>query len=437
MTELSDIPEEVLRIIFRKLDGTTLFRMGQVCKYWYRIVYELTQDVSMWCSFCLYEIPTPALEQMTGLVDVDNLLECDSRMRDKILSVRLPWQYWREVYIAYCRSRCLRQWHCLRRTVKQSKFRGKPTCVKFHGNLLLTGHENGSVICWENAGMKHQTNSLLHRHRSAVTALAVLDFSNLKNGKTTSFTIISGSDDRELLYTTYRSEHRMTRCLSHSTIVTSISSWGSNFVTGNQDTILHGQWVFTLTPDFNIVRRFHLLGHGSSNITATCLWKNKVASGDDEGNIYIWELTETHKRYLLPFNVLSSSGPVQQIILCGDRLLCLSGKHTLSVYSNDKCCVEKNIFHDLTRTPEYISLWGPILAVGVKAGIVYIYRLETDKDWINIDLTAPLYILHSGQEHVLSLDITDSGLGPSLAFATDNNTIHLAHWLPQHSKRVR
>lgn len=137
MTELSAIPEEVLRIIFRKLDGTTLFRMGQVCKYWNRIVYELSQDVSMWCSFCLYEIPTPALEQMTGLVDVDNLLECDSRMRDRILSVRLPWQYWREVYIAYCRSRCLRQWHCLRRTVRQSKFRGKPTCVKFHGKLFI------------------------------------------------------------------------------------------------------------------------------------------------------------------------------------------------------------------------------------------------------------------------------------------------------------
>ncbi|GAB1607280.1 uncharacterized protein LOC115213953 [Argonauta hians] len=435
MTELNAIPEEVLRIIFRKLDGSTLFRMGQVCKYWYRIVDELTQDVSIWCSFCLYEISTSTLEQMTGLVDVDNLLECDSRTRDQILSVRLPWQYWREVYIAYCRSRCLRQWHCLRRTVKQSKFRGKPTCVKFHGNLLLTGHENGSVICWENAGMKHQTCSMLHQHRSAVTALGVLDFSNLKNGKILAFTVISSSDDRQLLYTTYRSEHRITRCLSHSTTITTISSWGTKLVTGNQDTILHGQWVFTLTSDYNIVRQFHLLGHGTSNTTSTCLWKNKVASGDDEGNVYIWELIDTHKRYLLPWSILKTSGPVQQIILCGERLLCLTGKHTLFIFHKEKCCVEKNIFLDLIRTPECISLWGSILAIGVKSGIVYIYHVESDQDWMDIDLAAPVYILHSGQEHVLSLDITDSGLGPSLAFATDNNAIHLAHWLSQHSNR--
>lgn len=59
------------------------------------------------------------------------------------------------------------------------------------------------------------------------------------------------------------------------------------------------------------------------------------------------------------------------------------------------------------------------------------YHLENDAEWQNINVSKPLQMLHSGQEHVIDVDITDSGLGLSITFSTDDNSVHLAHWLPR------
>ena len=172
MTEITDLPEEVLRIIFKKLDGKTLFRVACVCKFWHRIVHELKRNVKMWFTFCLTEIPMPLLAEMTGLVDVNNLLlagftatEAEKKEQKtstrnvsspesnnensmlspleqkkvSVVSTRLPWQFWREVYLAYRRSSLISRWPCLRRTVftQNLDYYGKTTCVKFHGKSII------------------------------------------------------------------------------------------------------------------------------------------------------------------------------------------------------------------------------------------------------------------------------------------------------------
>lgn len=461
MTEITDLPEEVLRIIFNKLDGNTLFRMARVCKFWHRIVHELKRNMNMWSTFCVTEIPMPLLAEMTGLVDVNNLLavgfssskqyenqktstsnEFTGSKNENIISVfeenqtnvissRLPWQFWREVYFAYRRSRLISHWPCLRRSVTQNPDYGKTTCVKFHGNLLLTGHENGAVLCWANAGTKTQTCTTLHRHRSTVTALTVVDKSNLKNGKSPVFTVISGSEDRDLRFTTYEFKPLKSACYNHSTAITSISSWGQYFVTGSHDTILCGQWVFHLSSNLKWERCHHLLGHSCSYVRSTAIWGNKVVTGDDDGNVYIWELIETNKRYLLPLVIHTLPGPVQQTLICGDRILCLANKDVLAVSLNGEKFYKFSVYNELFRNPECLGAWGPILAIGLKSGIVAVYHLENDAEWQNINVSKPLQMLHSGQEHVIDVDITDSGLGLSITFSTDDNSVHLAHWLPR------
>ncbi|CAE1306494.1 unnamed protein product [Acanthosepion pharaonis] len=307
---------------------------------------------------------------------------------------------------------------------------GKTTCVKFHGNLLLTGHENGAVLCWANAGTKTQTCTTLHRHRSTVTALTVVDKSNLKNGKSPVFTVISGSEDRDLRFTTYEFKPLKSACYNHSTAITSISSWGQYFVTGSHDTILCGQWVFHLSSNLKWERCHHLLGHSCSYVRSTAIWGNKVVTGDDDGNVYIWELIETNKRYLLPLVIHTLPGPVQQTLICGDRILCLANKDVLAVSLNGEKFYKFSVYNELFRNPECLGAWGPILAIGLKSGIVAVYHFENDAEWQNINVSKPLQMLHSGQEHVIDVDITDSGLGLSITFSTDDNSVHLAHWLP-------
>lgn len=469
MAEITKLPEEVLRIIFKKLDGKSLFRVARVCKFWHRIVYELRLNVKMWSTFCLTEIPMPLLADMTGLVDIndrflilagfttkkdigDPKIET-SRTRtqspgnengmfsllddntinikmDSLVSSRLPWQFWREVYLAYRRTVLISRWPCLRRTVTESSRYGKTTCVKFHGNFLLTGHENGAVFCWVNAGTKLQTYTFLHMHLSTVTALTVIDDSNLKNGKSNIFTVISGSDDRDLHVTMYQSKPLRSACYNQSTAITSISSWGQYFVTGSQESIVHGQWVFHLSSYLKLERHYHLLGHSCSYVRCTAIWENKVVTGDNDGNIYIWELTRTDKPYLLPLVTHTLPGPIQQTLICGDRIVCLANKDILAVSLNGREFYKFSVYSDLYRTPECIKVWGPILAIGLKSGIVAVYHLATDVEWQNIDISKPLQMLHSGQEHIIDISIIDSGLGLSIAFSTDDNSIHLAHWLP-------
>ncbi|KAJ8298160.1 hypothetical protein KUTeg_024691 [Tegillarca granosa] len=380
---MEQLPKEMLAFILSKLDGISLVKAQRVCKLWYDIIHSFERHFYIWLLTCLKEIPLNNIVELTEIWDLLLLREVNLLSECK----RLPWTYWRDIYAEYNRCELIRTREHYLTELCYYQQSGQVTSLALRDPKLyisdyqlLSGHEDGSVLCWNNIDDCPEC-SLLHKHHRVITDICVTTsgktVEDLMSGENDSIVITSSQDTKVIInnMTTGQS----TSVSHYSKQVNTVSCFGLLFLAGGNGNILLGQpvWEITLEKnyrDLHIEKAYKLYGHESSVITSVAVWQNRiritqVLAGDDIGYLYSWKLNtdnenKSHDHQLVMANLGST---IKQILFRGELIICLTADGIIHVSTNSKDFKTYNVYSSLQKIPECIAVRGPLFVIGTKA----------------------------------------------------------------------
>ncbi|XP_033743259.1 uncharacterized protein LOC117329424 [Pecten maximus] len=426
------LAKEIHVLILSKLDGLSLARVQKVCRLWYDIVDDFEKYFHVWLRCCLTEISTCDIVEISGLLEID---ESDDLLATADNLKKLPTIFWREVYAEYHRNNFIKNKRKKVKKIEYPKCYGMITALKLKDNVLLSGHEDGRVISWENIDVCIK-NTTLHQHQRMVTDLAVtragLTVNHLLLGINDMF-VISTSKDSSLILNDMTTE-QSTKISYFSKQVNSVSCSGLTFVAAANCSFLQGHPVWDIDYRRELKAKLRcrqdLAGQESTNILAVALHRNKVLASDDIGNLFLYKGTDQNRncKQDRPVILCVFGAAVKTILFRDDKAVCLTDDGMLCVSLDLKEFKQHNVYEAINVIPECIAWRVNILVIGAKSGKVFLYLVKEDKDLFNIDLSRPVAVYDTDSEHVNSVAIGDDGNGPVLAIATEHNFITLVRW---------
>ncbi|XP_064609034.1 uncharacterized protein LOC135473131 [Liolophura sinensis] len=391
-----DIPVELQAFVLTKLDGASLARAKRVCSLWKEAVSKLEVYGNIWMGCCLKEMAPEILCQLSGIHDLWEVTKVlDQRLSE--MARTLPWTFWRDLYAkfyrtTYIKSCCSWQFKPLVLAPPNNQV---ATCLKLWGNMLLLGYKNGYVSVCEDVEKAVPEFSPLHHHGRQVTGLALVTASHKDGGPV--LVSVSGGHDIQVT-----GLDRDTQCQLnyHSKAVYCASSWKDSFVTGAGDSILHGQPVWRIEAPMSVQRHIVVHEHLSERPPVQPMWANQVASGDDKGNVLLWNLHYPDE----PTHLGCFNSKIRWIELRGKLLLWLTASGILYISTNCKSYRKLDVFGSIHRKPETMALRGPVFAVGTIAGFVHLYHVSSLRDWEELELGQADSVIKFDAEHVNALD---------------------------------
>lgn len=126
----SNFPNEVQENIFRHMDAENLMRAKKVCRRWNEIILNMEQRGSLWLEYCLREIPSYTLTDITKLQELS--VACRGNIYHHVLS-KLGWIFWKEIFKEYIRTRRIKLDLYVITNVRYSPHCGQVTALTFNG----------------------------------------------------------------------------------------------------------------------------------------------------------------------------------------------------------------------------------------------------------------------------------------------------------------
>lgn len=437
------IPQEIQAFILSKLDGKSAANAKKVNRLWNEIITGLETSLHFWLRCCLKELSPYILVELTRLLQLSagrksTLVELSNDWNNSLES-KLPWMFWQEVYAEYCRSKYICRGKMTKVEFHFFPLDGEVSCLHEHDNIIYSGHKSGAVICWTNNDGQ-LTSEVLYRHHRRVTCITGLDMvrttADILNGEQ-SHRIVSCSRDATLMV--FDTETEQLSTIKHYTNqVNCVRCWGRHFVAAANRSMIQGQplWKYDSQSDPSVSIEITLFSQSASNITAVAFWEDTILSGDELGNVFQWtrfaespvKPRGTNQEEMTHLTNLNS--PIKELFLLSDRVVCFTGDGKLHICKSrsesEAEFVVHNIFSATLATPEYVTIRGSILAIGCRAGSVFLYHMPSDSAWDNLDLTKPDHTICTGHEHVNGIIIGDDGAGPFVVIATER---HMITWV--------
>ncbi|XP_069130323.1 uncharacterized protein [Argopecten irradians] len=433
-TNIMILAKEIHVLILSKLDGLSLARVQKVCRLWYDIVDDFEKYFHVWLRCCLTEISTYDLAEITGLLEID---ESEDLVVTADNLKKLPTIFWREVYAEYHRNDFIKNKTKKVNKIQYPKCYGMVTAIKLKDNILISGHEDGRVISWEDIDVCIR-NKTCHQHQRMVTDLAVtragLTVNHLLLGINNMF-VISTSKDSSLILNDMTTG-QSTKISYFSKQVNSVSCSGLTFVSAANCSFLQGHPVWDIDYCRELKAKLRcrqdLAGQDSTNILAVALHRNKVLASDDIGNLFLYKGSSEQNRNSehrdQPVLLSMFGAAVKTILFRDDKVVCLTDDGMLGISLNLKDFIQHNVYEAVNVIPECIAWRVNILAIGAKSGKVFLYLVKEDTDLLDLNLSEPVAVYDTDSEHVNAITIGDDGNGPVLAIATDHNFITLVRW---------
>ncbi|XP_052792559.1 uncharacterized protein LOC128226637 isoform X2 [Mya arenaria] len=437
---IGQLPEEIQAFILSKLNGRSAAVCKKVCKLWHELIEGLESCMHFWLRCCLKEIPMYTLVEYTRLMQLSGGREATltELALDWMSSLgsKLPWMFWREVYAEFYRTTYIMTREEKKTELHFYPLHGEVSCLHVQDNVVYSGHDSGLVMSWENVEADLHCETL-YRHHRRVTYLTGLDMvtttNDILNGETSNI-IVSSSKDANLML--YNLETETSSTINHYTKqINCVSTWGRHLVAAADRCFIQGQPLWKVDKsDLSVGVTCTLFSQSASDITAVAFWEETVLSGDEMGNLFQWsgclQCRQEGNQDMTP--VANLQARVKAIFIQGSKIICFTSDNCLHIsqYKSDsKIEFDKlNIHTALMKTAEFITVRGPILAIGCKSGFVYLYHIPKPSDWDNLLLEKPAHILQFSKDHIHSIAIGDDGSCPYIVVATEDYCINIVQF---------
>ncbi|WAQ99140.1 hypothetical protein MAR_023513 [Mya arenaria] len=266
-----------------------------------------------------------------------------------------------------------------------------------------------------------------------MSSLGITTTNDILNGETSNI-IVSSSKDANLML--YNLETETSSTINHYTKqINCVSTWGRHLVAAADRCFIQGQPLWKVDKsDLSVGVTCTLFSQSASDITAVAFWEETVLSGDEMGNLFQWsgclQCRQEGNQDMTP--VANLQARVKAIFIQGSKIICFTSDNCLHIsqYKSDsKIEFDKlNIHTALMKTAEFITVRGPILAIGCKSGFVYLYHIPKPSDWDNLLLEKPAHILQFSKDHIHSIAIGDDGSCPYIVVATEDYCINIVQF---------
>ncbi|PVD34293.1 hypothetical protein C0Q70_05562 [Pomacea canaliculata] len=382
---MDTLPSELLCNILSNLDGRSLLAAASVCCKWQTVIQTISANSNIWFVCCLREININTLVALTGRTElvISNGIYKTKQAKDE-------WQYWKNIYLQYYRYTIL----------VINAYQQDPTDLEFR-LLPLHSHSVSDV------GLVRPGGSGNHENRILIITVDLAGYVNLCS--------FDGVPKAQLRVS---SKH-----------IKGVSTFGKYFTVGMHASMVPGVQVFKVEWQgvhlkIDIIMR--LSGLLYSDINAVVLSHDKLAAGDQQGVLYLWNLPSlvgsdqnpsTVKMedpcVRNPIQCLQMEASVSQIVACQDSYVILLSNRTLIVLRPDGKLLRISVdalgsSAGVQAEPICIATNGPVLGVGCQHGIVLLFNTHEDKWWTNLRGSL-MYTLRTHVNHVVSLAITYNG----------------------------
>eukprot|EP00118_Oscarella_pearsei_P003074 m.12792 g.12792 ORF g.12792 m.12792 type:complete len:640 (+) comp24289_c0_seq1:183-2102(+) len=243
---ISLLPKELAFIVLSYLEPEDLLKAAQTCRYW----KALCDDNLLWKEKC-------------RLCSIDSSIVKSNRGKRIIKS-------WKQVYLTKHKI----EWNWKNGPLKNPKvLKGHDdhviTCLKFHGNKIVSGSDDTTLKIWSAVSGKHLRT--LTGHTGGVWC-AQFDGS----------TVVSGSTDRTLKVWSGDTGNCLHTLHGHSSTVRCMAMHGQTVVSGSRDTTLR-VWNITSSQCTHV-----LIGHMAA-VRCVQYDGKKVVSGSYDYTVKVWD----------------------------------------------------------------------------------------------------------------------------------------------------
>lgn len=434
--KIHNLPTEILEIIFCKLDGCSLVKAQQVCRVWYDIIYHLQNCKNIWKNICLKEISIEIIEEFIGNKSIPLLAQNEQCKIN-----------WKNVYKMWFSGSKVKHWTYWKKQFLV--FEANPiNCVKNSGDLIITGHRNGSICTWN-----CYTGELLDvvgQHLGIVTDMAMInvlneDFYENEKYKCYHHHVISISTDHQiqlspLLGENYKINNKI-MISYHSDSLENIKIFDNIIIISSMDNTLS---VWEIIPcEENIEIKFKQAIHGPVHILRWIgFWKDEIFCLCQNG---IFEVFSLHtNEWMSPEikSLHSYSFCINDINRCINNSV-LFRKGTVFIFCTDRQMIipignSNYYFHAMLKLHTHITcieLFGNILALGSEKGSLYLYNINHPKELKDLELSNPSWCINLSEVSIIAISISFDNFLPRVTAATTEK-IFFIHWLNQKSLTV-
>ncbi|XP_056013350.1 uncharacterized protein LOC125681087 isoform X2 [Ostrea edulis] len=369
----SNFPNEVQENIFRHMDAENLMRAKKVCRRWNEIILNMEQRGSLWLEYCLGEIPSYTLTDITKLQELS--VACRGNIYHHVLS-KLGWIFWKEIFKEYIRTRRIKLDLYVITNVRYSPHCGQVTALAFNDLLLYSGFENGDVCLWKNIDASQISTKVTDSIHCPVQAIYC-------NSKGTTCSKLQGKHQKtESLMVVYKDKVKLYRTENKSAgfglqwqwqkeVPRKSSEYPREFCSVPVGSDVWFEWysggyVYSVSDQ---TKKKRMEDNRSTQITAADSSNRKVVYGTRTGDVFSFSLTDTceFEKYLSDLSYRGNVGSsVRQLISKGEYILCLTDDSDIFVSDGSSIFHKLDVHGVFGCHVECIAWYASILVIGTK-----------------------------------------------------------------------
>ncbi|XP_067128221.1 uncharacterized protein [Centruroides vittatus] len=429
--KINELPIEIIEIIFWKLDARSLARAGRVCRCWNDVVCNLENVGNVWKTICLREIAVDVIEELLGNKSIPFTSTEDQLFRINWKSVYQKW---------FCGSKvkCWTHWK-----KNFPAFEANPiNCVKNSGDLIITGHRNGSICVWN-----CYTGTLLDvvgQHLGIVTDMVLInlldtDVFKIEQIKCFHHHVISISSDHQIVLSPLLGENsEVNNKLTikyHSECLENIKIFNNKIVVSAMDNTI-SFWEIFVDKEKTVQIKLKQAIPGPVHILRWIgFWRNEIFCLCQNGMFEVfsldkneWMPSELKTFYNYSFNICDLNRCISKSLLFRRGMVfifCTDKQMIIPVGSS------KHYFQAMMKLHTQITciaLFGNILALGSERGSLYLYNVNHPEEAKDLDLSEPSWSANLSEASIIAIDISFDGYFPCVTAATTEK-IFFIRWL--------